>query len=72
MKTGDYLERKTRGLGPVGIALRRIEHRAKSPIRKEGAKLVKLSELYRAACSDLAMADVYQLHKPTSSICTGW
>ncbi len=60
MKTGDYLERRREGWVQLESLCDELS-RANSPIRKEGAKLVQLSELYRAACSDLAMADVYQL-----------
>ena len=60
MKTGEFLEQRRAGWSELESLCDELG-RTRNAFRNRGARLVRLSALYRAACSDLAMADVYQL-----------
>lgn len=64
MKIGDILERRRQDWAELEAMCDRWQSSKKS-FRKRGAEVVRLSDLYRQACSDLALADQYKLPPTT-------
>ena len=65
MKIAEVLERRREGWAELEAMCNEMKL-GKFSYKANGAKLVRFSSLYRAACTDLAMSDQYQL--PPSTI----